>query len=82
MEKTDMTNPIAEAAAIIGSRAEMARRIGVTKGAVWQWEHVSRVPAEHCPRIERETGGAVRCEELRPDIDWAYLRRYRLHASC
>lgn len=24
--------------------------------------------------FERESGGAVRCEELRPDVDWAYLR--------
>lgn len=24
--------------------------------------------------IERETKGAVTCEQLRPDIDWAYLR--------
>lgn len=24
--------------------------------------------------IERETQGAVTCEQLRPDIDWAYLR--------
>jgi DNA-binding transcriptional regulator YdaS (Cro superfamily) len=24
--------------------------------------------------IERESGGKVTCEELRPDVDWAYLR--------
>ena len=24
--------------------------------------------------IERESGGVVRCEQLRPDVDWAYLR--------
>lgn len=24
--------------------------------------------------IERESGGLVRCETVRPDIDWAYLR--------
>ncbi len=24
--------------------------------------------------IERESGGAVRCEEMRPEVDWAYLR--------
>lgn len=23
--------------------------------------------------IERESGGAVRCEKLRPDVDWKYL---------
>ncbi len=27
-----------------------------------------------CIAIERESGGAVRCEYLRPDVDWAYLR--------
>lgn len=24
--------------------------------------------------IERESGGKVKCEELRPDVDWAFLR--------
>ena len=24
--------------------------------------------------IERETKGAVTCEDLRPDVDWQYLR--------
>lgn len=24
--------------------------------------------------IERESEGAVRCEELRPDVDWQFLR--------
>lgn len=24
--------------------------------------------------IERESGGSIRCEDLRPDVDWAYLR--------
>lgn len=33
-----------------------------------------RVPAEKCPAIERLTNGTVRCEELRPDVDWAYFR--------
>lgn len=25
-------------------------------------------------RIEQASGGAVRCEDLRPDVDWAVLR--------
>lgn len=24
--------------------------------------------------LERESGAKVRCEEVRPDVDWAYLR--------
>ncbi len=31
-------------------------------------------PAELCIKIEKATSGAVRCEDLRPDVDWAYLR--------
>ena len=27
-----------------------------------------------CISIERESKGAVLCESLRPDVDWAYLR--------
>jgi DNA-binding transcriptional regulator YdaS (Cro superfamily) len=30
--------------------------------------------AQLCINIDRESRGAVRCEDLRPDIDWAYLR--------
>ena len=38
---------------------------------VYQWTR-SRVPAEYCPDIEALTG--VRCEELRPDVNWSVLR--------
>ena len=27
-----------------------------------------------CIRIDKESAGAVCCESLRPDVDWAYLR--------
>lgn len=27
--------------------------------------------------IDRESGGVVPCESLRPDVDWAYLRGRR-----
>lgn len=30
-----------------------------------------------CINIERETDGFVRCEDLRPDVDWGYLRTSR-----
>jgi len=30
--------------------------------------------ADLCIAIERESAGKVRCEDLRPDADWAYLR--------
>jgi DNA-binding transcriptional regulator YdaS (Cro superfamily) len=54
---------------------DLAALIGAPSALVSQWKTgVRKVPAERCPAIERATGGAVRCEDLRPDVDWAYLR--------
>lgn len=39
---------------------------------VHQWKLQNRVPAEYCPDIEAITG--VRCEDVRPDVNWAVLR--------
>jgi DNA-binding transcriptional regulator YdaS (Cro superfamily) len=36
------------------------------------WKARGRVPAEHCPSIEAATG--IRCEDLRPDVNWSVLR--------
>lgn len=33
-----------------------------------------RLGADLCINIERESKQAVECEDLRPDVDWAYLR--------
>ena len=56
-------------------QVDLARQLGVTQGAVYQWAiGFSRPSAERCIEIEKATAGAVRCEDLRPDVDWAYLR--------
>lgn len=58
-----------------GGGAALASALGVVPELVSQWKTgARRVPAERCPDIERATGSAVRCEDLRPDIDWAVLR--------
>lgn len=58
-----------------GSSAALAAALGVSRPAVSQWlRNECPVPMRRCIEIERETGGAVRCEELRPDIDWSFLR--------
>ena len=36
-----------------------------------------RVPLEQCVPIEQFTEQQVTCEEMRPDVDWAYLRNSR-----
>ena len=48
--------------------------LGLKSYQVLQQWRLTRVPAEYCPQIERITSGAVRCEDIRPDVDWAYLR--------
>ncbi len=48
--------------------------MGVSPQAVNKWIVRNSPPAERCPDIERATNGAVRCEDLRPDVDWSVLR--------
>ena len=62
------------AIAICGGQSALASAIGLTQSHVWNWLSRASIPAEHCPAIERATQRAVRCEDLRPDVDWAYLR--------
>lgn len=34
-----------------------------------------------CINVDRESRGAIRCEDLRLDVDWAYLRTSTLATS-
>lgn len=52
-----------------------AKRCNTTAGQLRQVGYGNRrAAAGLAVDIERESAGAVTCEELRPDIDWAYLR--------
>ena len=56
-----------------GSAVELARQIGASSVLISQWASgLRRVPAERCPPIEAATG--IRCEDLRPDVNWSVLR--------
>ncbi len=58
-----------------GMAALLSRAIDVTPVLISQWASGRRpVPAERCPEIEKATDGQVTCEEMRPDVDWSYLR--------
>lgn len=58
-----------------GRAASLGRELDITSVLISQWANGTRqIPAERCPEIEKATKGAVTCEELRPDVDWAYLR--------
>jgi DNA-binding transcriptional regulator YdaS (Cro superfamily) len=56
----------------VGSQTALARALNRTKAAVSRWLK-DGVPAEVCPDIEELT--SVRCEELRPDVNWSVLRQ-------
>lgn len=56
-----------------GSMSAMARALHLSGYQVIQeWRRQARVPAEHCPTVERLTG--VRCEHLNARVDWGFLR--------
>ncbi len=58
-----------------GACDRFAEKCGTTIG---QLRHVARgyrrAGESLAINIERESGGAIRCEEMRPDVDWGYLR--------
>jgi DNA-binding transcriptional regulator YdaS (Cro superfamily) len=72
------TSAIKTACEKVGGITAMANHLGITVGAVHQWtKGTKRVPAERCPVIEALTEGAVRVEELRPDVEWHHIRNSR-----
>lgn len=61
-------NPIARACEIVGGVSRMAAYLKVSAPTVSQWVSEKRpVPLDHCPFVEQAVGGAVTCEQLRPD---------------
>lgn len=68
-------NVIRKVCKIVGGQAALARLLNVATPTVNQWVvGKRRIPAERCPTIERLVDRKVRCEEMRPDVDWAFLR--------
>ncbi|MGF6695194.1 DNA-binding transcriptional regulator YdaS (Cro superfamily) [Metapseudomonas resinovorans] len=54
---------------------EFASACQTSAGQIKQVAYAKRRAGEGLSiNIERESKGAVTCEELRPDVDWAYLR--------
>lgn len=54
----------------LGGLTAVAKLCGVKPPSVHEWVKRGAIPADRCEQIERATGGAVRCEDLRPDLDW------------
>lgn len=53
------------------SRSLICERLGVSQQALTNWKRRG-IPAERCPDIEALTG--IKCEDLRPDVNWAVVR--------
>jgi DNA-binding transcriptional regulator YdaS (Cro superfamily) len=63
------------ACSILGGQSAMADMLNVSCPTVNQWVKGKRpIPAKQCPKIEKLVLGKVKCEQLRSDIDWSYLR--------
>lgn len=59
---------INRASTICGSKAALARAIGVKPPVIQQWIKGDRpIPTKHCVSIERATSGAVTRKDLRDD---------------
>lgn len=56
-------------------QSRFAARVGTTVGYLRKAVSAKQqLGGTLCIDIERESNGAVRCEDLRPDGDWAFLR--------
>jgi DNA-binding transcriptional regulator YdaS (Cro superfamily) len=56
-------------------RSAFAERCRISAGHLHNVAYGTRpCGTELAIAIDRESGGRVSCEELRPDVDWAYLR--------
>ena len=53
----------------------LASMLGVAPAYLYQMATgIRSIAPARAIEIEKATAGAVRCEELRPDVDWADLR--------
>ena len=52
------------------SQATFGDAVGVSQVRVSQWLRGEEIPLDRCAAIEAATGGEVRCEYLRDDVDW------------
>lgn len=63
----EQITPFDRAIQIAGNQSKLAKLLDVTAQTVTVWKEKG-VHEDRCPMVEAVTG--VRCEELRPDIQW------------
>lgn len=66
---------IKRAIEIAGSPALLAADAGVCVALTYAWADGSRgVNPGFCPSIERATNRLVTCEQIRPEVEWSFIR--------
>lgn len=79
--ETNRSEELRRAIEDAGGAVAVAALLDVSRHAVYDYIRRGRVPAEHCPTIERHCAGKVRCEVLNPSVDWNYLREHSTPAE-
>lgn len=83
MEQTTPVDALKRAINLAGGQRSLAKKLPATGAGdrvsaarVWNWVNRDmKAPSVVCPDIEALTG--VKCEDLRPDVNWAVLRKQR-----
>ncbi len=65
--------PYERAVKFAGSEAALARLMEITPWGLSKLNK-ERLPQKRCLQIEKVTAHLVKAEELRPDINWEYVR--------
>ena len=58
---------------IAGNKSALARGLGITPWALSKW-NFNKIPEERCLPIEELTHSEVKAEQLRPDLNWTFIR--------
>lgn len=70
----DMNLGVKAAIEICGSQAVVAKACGISQPTVFKWLGGAKMDVAHVSSIVKATNGAVKPEDLRPDVDWAVIR--------
>lgn len=69
----DPKQSLNEAISAAGGINAFTEAVGAPSVAAVKAWRLTQVPERYCPTIERITG--VRCERIRPDVEWGVLRQ-------
>ncbi|MBR8188588.1 helix-turn-helix domain-containing protein [Burkholderia vietnamiensis] len=71
---SDRQAELRAAVKLAGGASAIAEHLGLSRGAIYDFIRRGNFSPEHCPEIEKFSGGKVKCEILNTTVDWAYLR--------